>query len=497
MIPHIVIGKGSLDRLKVDCVALPIAEGKLEIDSTLNQLSQAVGGELKVLARKAEFTGRADQVFECTSLGRLPQQRILLVGIGADVNEAHQESRFRNFAAISSRHGANVGAAQVALALPSALTPGILRAVAEGAALGAYRFSKYLTSEKRNRPHLQTVVLLGVGRETVAIKRALATGQEIARAVCSCRDAVNEPSNVMTPVAFARQAFELARKYKFKIKVLDARAIDRTGMALLSAVGRGSRNEPRFVHLTFTPKTKPKKKIVLLGKGLTFDSGGLCIKPAAGMEEMKSDMAGAAAVLGTMQAVGVLKPSVEVHALFVLAENMPDGNAYRPGDVFRSLDGKTVEIINTDAEGRLALADGLAYARKLRPDLIVDLATLTGACMVALGKACSAYFTPDESWANKFKVAADEAGEQFWQMPLLSELRDQLKSDIADLKHTGERFGGAITAAMFLKEFVGDTPWIHCDIAGPVLADRPRQFYPKGATGHPVLTLVRLIEGLG
>jgi len=301
----------------------------------------------------------------------------------------------------------------------------------------------------------------------------------------------------MTPVAFAKQASELARKYKLRIKVLDARGIDRVGMSLLAAVGRGSRNEPRFVHLTFVPRAKPRKKIVLLGKGLTFDSGGLCIKPAAGMDEMKSDMAGAAAVLGTMQAIGELKPNVEVHGLFVLAENMPDGNAYRPGDVFRSLDGKTVEIINTDAEGRLALADGLAYARKLKPDLIIDLATLTGACMVALGKSCSGFFTSNEGWSEKFKTAAEKAGESFWQLPLLAELKDQLKSDIADLKHTGERYGGAITAAMFLKEFVGETPWIHCDIAGPVLADRPRHSYPKGATGHPVLTLVRFIEALG
>ena len=495
MIPRILIGKGPLGRHKADIVALPIAFGKLETDLLLEQLNRVVDGEIKLLAQQAEFVGRSDQVFECTTLGRLPHQRIVLVGIGAD--NSCDESRLRNFAAVAVRHGTNSGASRMALGLPASLTAEKLRAIAEGVTLGAYRFTKYLTSERRPKRHVDAVTLFGVSKETASFKRAIEVGQRVGEAVALCRDAVNEPSNVMTPEVFARRAADLARQHGFRAKILDARGIDRLGMLLLSAVGRGSRNEPRFVHLTYTPKSRPKKKVVFLGKGLTFDSGGLCIKPAAGMDEMKSDMAGAAAVLGTMDAIGCLRPPVEVHALFVLAENMPDGNAYRPGDVFGSLDGKTVEIINTDAEGRLALADGLAYARRLSPDLIVDVATLTGASMVALGKSCSAYFTADEDWANKFKRSAQMAGESFWQMPLLSELRDQLKSDVADLKHTGDRFGGAISAAMFLKEFVGETPWIHCDIAGPVLADRPKHIYPKGATGHPVLTFVQFIEAMG
>ena len=494
MIPRLLIGKGPLERQKADILALPIASGTLDTDPVLKQLNQAVEGEISSLAKQAEFDGRPDQVFECTTLGRLAQKRVLLVGMGPD--EA-SESRLRNFAAVSVRHaGAGVGSC-LALALPPNLGSDQLRFIAEGAILGAYRFSKYLTSERRPRRKIESVILWGHPRETAGVKRAVDLGQRVAHSVALCRDAVNEPSNVMTPEVFARLAGSVARQHGFRVKVLDARGIDRAGMSLLSAVGRGSRNEPRFVHLTYTPKSRAKKRVVLLGKGLTFDSGGLCIKPAAGMDEMKSDMAGAAAVLGTLDAIGCLRPSVEVHGLFVLAENMPDGNAYRPGDVFGSLDGKTVEIINTDAEGRLALADGLAFARKLRPDLIVDIATLTGASMVALGKSCSAYFSADESWSKRFELAARLAGESFWQMPLLAELRDQLKSDVADLKHTGERFGGAITAAMFLKEFVGDTPWIHCDVAGPVLADRARHMYPKGATGHPVLTLVRFIEALG
>jgi leucyl aminopeptidase len=243
------------------------------------------------------------------------------------------------------------------------------------------------------------------------------------------------------------------------------------------------------------PKKK-KKKVVFVGKGLTFDSGGLCIKPAAGMGEMKSDMAGAAAVLGLMAAVGVTKPDIELHVLVGAAENMPDGSAYRPADIFGSLDGKTVEIVNTDAEGRLVLADALAYAVKLKPDVIVDAATLTGAALVALGKTCSAYYATDEKLATLLEASAKEAGESFWRMPLLDELSEQLKSDVADLKHTGDRWGGSITAALFLREFVGKVPWVHCDIAGPVLAERARGIYPKGGTGHAVLTFLHFVERL-
>ncbi|HEY3498254.1 MAG TPA: leucyl aminopeptidase, partial [Polyangiaceae bacterium] len=220
----------------------------------------------------------------------------------------------------------------------------------------------------------------------------------------------------------------------------------------------------------------------------------LCIKPAPGMGDMKTDMGGAAAVLGLMAAVGRLRPNVEVHGIVGAAENMPDGAAYRPADVFPSLSGKTVEIINTDAEGRLVLADALAYAAKLEPDLVVDAATLTGAALVALGKTCSAYYATSDALARSLEGAAREAGESFWRMPLLDELADQLKSDIADFKHTGDRWGGSILAALFLREFVDGRPWIHCDVAGPVFAERARGIYPKGATGHPVLTFLRLVE---
>jgi leucyl aminopeptidase len=495
MTPRISLGKGAIERQKADLIVLPIAQGRLDSDADFSRLDKAVDGTLRVLAQQAEFSGRADQVLECTTLGRLPQSRVIFVGVGTP--EQLSEARCRNFAAVAVRSALNVGASRLALSVPQDMPVRHWRPVAEGVTLGAYRFAKYLTAERRPKGRLETVILCGAAKETAALKRHVELGQSIGNAVACCRDAVNEPANVLTPADFARRVADVARRHAMRIKVLDRRSIERAGMTLLSAVGRGSANEPRFVHVTYAPRTKAKKKVVFLGKGLTFDSGGLCIKPAMGMDEMKNDMAGAAAVMGLMDALGAVRPSVEVHGLFVLAENMPDGNAYRPGDVIGSLDGKTVEIINTDAEGRLALADGLAYARHLNPDLIVDAATLTGACVVALGKTCSAYFTADDAWADRLRSAAQDAGEAFWRMPLLADLREQLKSDIADMKHTGDRWGGSITAALFLKEFVGNVPWIHCDIAGPVLSDRPKDFYPKGATGHPVLTFLRFVEALG
>jgi leucyl aminopeptidase len=473
------------DALIVFAFASAVAE-----HPTLRALDRELDGALLAHAKKQEFEAKAEQTLDLPTLGRLPARRLLVVGLGpaADLTRA----RLRNVIAGAVRV---VGQEKVVgLALPADDID--LRAVGEGIGLGAYRFDKYFTGDRRPKSALTKLSLHLPGKKTPAdAKKALALGLEVADAVALTRDAVNEPPNVVYPEELARIARALAREYGLKVKVLDKKGILAAGMNLHYAVGQGSAHDPRFIHLTYAPRRK-KKKLVFVGKGLTFDSGGLCIKPAPGMGEMKSDMAGAGAVLGLMKAVSVLKPEVEVHGIVGAAENMPDGNAYRPADVFKSLEGKTVEIINTDAEGRLVLADALCYAASLKPDLIVDAATLTGAALVALGKSCSAFYATEDGLAHKLELAAREAGESFWRMPLLDELADQLKSDVADLKHTGDRYGGSITAALFLREFVGKTPWIHCDIAGPVLSDRARGVTPKGATGHAVLTFVSLIEAL-
>ena len=484
----IEVTSGDPARMPVDVVAVCVEQGPLNKNEWLASLEKALGGGLLAHAKHAEFEGKSEQILDVPTLGRIKARRVVLVGLGAAAGLG--TARLRASIAGAVRASLGSGVSSVAIALPETSD---FRVIGEAAALGAYRFVKYFTGDRRPKGELKKLSFVVTGRVTPADKKALATGVAIGDAVALARDAVNEPPNVVNPEALAALARRIAKSEQLKVKILDKKGILAAGMNLHYAVGQGSENEPRFIHLQYAPRGA-KKRLVFVGKGLTFDSGGLCIKPAPGMGDMKTDMGGAAAVLGLMAAVGRLKPRVEVHGIVGAAENMPDGAAYRPADVFRSLSGKTVEIINTDAEGRLVLADALAYAAKLEPDLVVDAATLTGAALVALGKTCSAFYATSDELASTLESAAQSAGESFWRMPLLEDLADQLKSDIADFKHTGDRWGGSITAALFLREFVDGRPWIHCDVAGPVFAERARGIYPKGATGHPVLTFLRLVE---
>ena len=479
---------GDATAAAVDVLALLVNEGGLEKQKPLADLDRALGGKLLALAKNAEFSGKPEQVLDIPALADIKAKRIILVGVG-DKRQL-DEARLLAAAATAARSATCGNAKSLAMPLPEGTD---IRVVAQGIALGAYRFTRYFTGDRKPKTELSEVKLFKAGKTSGADKQAIALGIGLAEAVAIARDAVNEPPNELYPEKLAQVAQRIAKQHKLQITVLDKKGIARAGMKLHYAVGQGSSNEPRFIHMIYKPK-KAKKKLAFVGKGLTFDSGGLCIKPAPGMGEMKSDMGGAAAVLGLMAAVAVARPDVEVHGIIGAAENMPDGAAYRPGDIFGSLDGKTVEIINTDAEGRLVLADALTYASRLGPDAIVDAATLTGACVVALGKGCSAFYSADERLTRDMEAASKQTGEPFWRMPLLEELREQLKSDCADLKHTGDRWGGSITAALFLREFVGKVPWVHCDIAGPVLADKPRGIYPKGGTGHPVLAFLRFVE---
>ena len=459
---------------------------------SLKAIDTALGNALSKLADKEEFTGKRDQVLSLATLGHLPAEKVVLIGLGD--KRAFAAPAARAFAAKAARIANGERAKSLALALAPGME-GHLRAVGEGLELGAYRFAKYLTGDRKPKTELATVVV-GVSSKLKPNARALvALGQRIGAAVNLSRDLSNEPGNVMYPETLAAAAHVVAKEAGLEIEVFDFKEIRRRGMKLIDAVGRGSRHEPRFVHLWYAPKGA-KRKLVFVGKGITFDSGGISIKPAAGMGEMKHDMSGAANVIALMAAVAALKPKgVEVHAIASCAENMPDGDAYRPGDIWGSLDGKSVEIVNTDAEGRLVLADALAFARGLSPDLIVDNATLTGACVVALGNTCSGWYSNDEAIAREFTKSLDESGEQMWRMPLLEELREQIKSDVADVKQAGDRWGGSITAALFLREFVGDAKWVHCDIAGPASIDRPIAWMQaKGATGHGLLTFLAMIE---
>lgn len=488
---QVQVSNADLSAGKEGIVAIFVYDSALAKQKHFAALDELLEGSLSSQAGFVEYVGTLGRILEVPTLGKLPARRVLVVGLGS--KRGFGDVRLREAMAVATRTAGSVPG--LALILPETVSGAALRAVSEGVVLGAYRFSKYLTGDRLPKSQLEQVSIYRSKKATATETRALKTGVEVAEAVCIARDAVNEPPNEFTPVEMAKRAQAIAKEGGLKITVLNKAQIKKAGMKLHYAVGQGSENEPRFIHMTYTPK-RAKKKIVFVGKGLTFDSGGLCIKPAAGMGEMKSDMGGGAAVLGLMAAVAAVKPGVEVHGIIGAAENMPDGAAYRPGDIFGSLDGRTVEIVNTDAEGRLVLADALTYAKNLEPDLIVDAATLTGACVVALGKLYSAFYTADERLAKQFAGAAGAAGENFWRMPLIEEMKEQLKSDVADMKHTGERWGGSISAALFLGEFVGEVPWIHCDVAAPVLFDRARGMYPKGGTGHPVLTFLNFVENM-
>jgi leucyl aminopeptidase len=460
--------------------------------ATLEPLSSALGGGLDKLIAKEEFTGKKDQTLSIPTLGRLPFSRVLVVGLGERGKIGAPE--VRTFAAKAARAANAEKGSSLTLGLPEGLEAQ-LRAAGEGLELGAYRFTKYLSGDRKPKAELARVTVVVRGKVTPDARRQLELGQRVGAAVNVTRDLGNEPPNVMTPAALAQAAQKVARENGIKAVVFDMREIQRRGMKLIQAVGQGSQNEPRFVHMTYTPARKAKKKIVFVGKGITFDTGGISIKPAAGMGEMKADMSGAGNMVGLMAAIGAVKPNVEVHAIMACAENMPDGASYRPGDVWGSYDGKTVEIVNTDAEGRLLLADALAYARALKPDLLIDNATLTGACVVALGPTCSGFYATNEETAELFGKAVKASGETMWRMPLLEDLREQIKSEIADVKQAGDRYGGSITATLFLREFIGDVKnWVHADIAGPALADRALGWSPKGATGHGVLTFLSIVE---
>ncbi|MEZ4405202.1 MAG: leucyl aminopeptidase [Polyangiales bacterium] len=484
----------------VELLAVLVTEEELADDALVSALDDALGGSLRAAVKDEEFTARKDTSLSVATYGKLTPRKVVLLGLGPEAKVGAIEVRAA--AARAAKTANTEKATSVGLALRGKGDAAEVEAAATGLALGAYRFTKYLSGDRKPKKEIDRAVIGWRGQKDAKAsaeqKRALHRGEALAAGINLARDLVNEPPNELTPARLADVAAEVAREGGLTAKVLDLAQIRKAGMKLIDAVGRGSSNEPRFVHLTYKPEKarKGRKRVVLVGKGLCFDSGGLCIKPAAGMGDMKSDMGGAALAVGAMKAVAALKPDVEVHALIAAAENMPDGNAYRPGDIWGSLDGRSVEIINTDAEGRLVLADALAYGRKLDPDVIIDHATLTGACLVALGTLTAGFYSNDEGLSEQYLAAAKGAGEAMWRMPLLEEMRDSLKSDVADLKHTGERYGGSITAALFLREFIGDAKWVHLDIAGPAFLDRVTALGPKGGTGYGVATFVKWVESL-
>jgi len=463
---------------KADALVIGVYEG-------LRNLSREEAEQLKAV----NFSGKAGEV--ATLPGTESFKSLIYVGLGKK-GELKPDT-VRVAAAKGVRSAVKLKAKKVVFETFGAdkLEERAVKALAEGIVLGSYRFNKYKSSES-DKFEVERVTVAG----EKAFKKAFETGRLVAEAANFTRSLVNEPGNVITPEKLAEVAKELAQEYGFECKVFDERELEERGMVGILTVGRGSDNPPRFIHLAYRPK-KAERRVVLVGKGVTFDSGGLNIKPEQFMKTMKSDKAGACAVLGIMKAVGELKPKVEVHALIPTVENMPSGKAYRPDDVIVYRNGKSVEVHSTDAEGRLILADALIYGSELSPDLMIDMATLTGACVVALGHYTSGLFTRDERLCRELLKLSSETGEKMWHMPLDDDLKEEIKGLYADIQNVGKsRYGGAITAALFLENFVDKEKvkaWAHIDIAGPAFLEKEWKYYSPGATGQPVRTIVELL----
>ncbi|HLJ08203.1 MAG TPA: leucyl aminopeptidase, partial [Acidimicrobiia bacterium] len=451
------------------------------------EVDGALGGALAAHLEASGFKGDIGETSLLPTLGRLPAAELLVVGLGPQPATA---DALRRAAGAAARKTGRFGTVAIALPDPAPNHPGTGlaggQAVVEGYLLGSYRFDRYKSGADGRK---DSRVLLAGG----ATDADLARGQAIAEAVAWARDIVNEPAGGRSPQTFAELAYQRAVAAGISAEILNETELARRGMNGILGVGQGSRVPPRLLILRYEPEGATGF-VGAVGKGITFDSGGLSLKPAEAMETMKTDCSGAAAVVAAMCALPALAPKIKVVAATPLAENMPGGGAIKPGDVIRHYGGRTSEVLNTDAEGRLVLADALAWMAEQRPDAMIDFATLTGAITIALGKKVAGFFATSPLLAAEITGAAEATGERVWQMPFIEDLRRQGDSEVADIKNIGTRWGGAIFAALFLREFTGSTPWIHVDIAGPARSDEAEHHIPKGPTGMGTRLLIEWIE---
>lgn len=483
-----------LDAIETPLVAVAAFADDGARGETFSTLDTRTGGRLSAIASEEGFTFDAGKSLLVHTPDQ-PFKRVLVVGLGkAKDLDPHELRRFGSAALEEAERRQLPSAALVAPSERDATAT--VFSMALGAWLGAYRYSEWLTDPKDNKRYVESVSIVVPGGDLAALAPASAQAGRAAEAVAMARDLVNAPPVAMTPEHLANAAQAIAEAEGLECIIFDEAEIRARKMNLLAAVGGGSAAGPRFIHLTYRPEGADAStpQVALVGKGLTYDAGGYNIKPTGALEDMKIDMAGAAAVLGCMKAIKSRGVKVIVHGIVPSAENLVSHNAYKPGDIIRSHNGKTVEIMNTDAEGRLILADALSYAEKLGAKKIVDLATLTGACMVALGPFTAGLFANDDAWRAAIEQASKRAGEDLWALPLNKKLKSMLKSPIADMKNIGERWGGAITGALFLQEFIGEATWAHLDIAGPASNDKPEPGIPRGGTGFGVLTLLELVS---
>jgi leucyl aminopeptidase len=479
------------DAIKTDLLVLPVEEKKLETP-VIRALNRRLKGKLSEQIQKSKFSGAEGSSLVYSTAGILPASHLLLIGLGKAAET--DSDAWRKVGARARKEASTVGAEEIAFFFAPDKDPEEMAcAVVEGAMLASYRFNKY-RSHSNTATGVESFTLFKPGfKRTPSLERSVLRVKQSIPGVFLARDLVNEPPSVTTARFLGEQAQRHCRGRGLSVEVWGKKKIEAMNLAGLLAVNRGSLEEPRFIKIHYQPSGKTRKKIALIGKGITFDSGGLSLKPAKSMETMKLDMAGGAAVIGAMSRLPHLLPDVEVTGYVPATDNLPGANAQKPGDVIRYLNGKTVEVLNTDAEGRLILADALALAAKQRPDYMINLATLTGACMVALGTGVAGIFSNDQTLADNLMRCARGAGENLWQLPLVKEYREALKSSVADMKNVAGPHGGAITAALILQEFVDDIPWAHLDIAGPAFAETDTVISTRGGTGFGVRTLLRFL----
>lgn len=484
----------AVESFRTDGLVLGVFEKELSKGAAA-AVDKALGGYMNKTVKASRFEGKAGQAVAMDTLGRIPAGRVILVGLGKEKElkeETVRKAAAKGAKAMRQRGIRNYATDLAAKPLNKISVEALAQAVTEGTALALYIFEQ-LKTEKSKKKIDSVTLLTGKKTDETAVKKGVKKGETLAECACFTRDLINLPGNIATPTYLGDRARELALKFGLKCSVLSPKQIEKLGMGGLMAVSRGSGEPARFIVLEWMKGGKGKKPVVLVGKGLTFDTGGISLKPSLDMHEMKSDMSGGAAVLGAMRAVARLKLKANVVGLVPTTENMPGGAAIKPGDVVTGLSGVTMEILNTDAEGRLILSDALAYSARYKPDCVVDMATLTGACMIALGSHAAGLFGTDDKLTGLIRECGERTGERVWPLPLWPSHEKDIESDVADIKNIGPRGAGASTAAAFLKKHVKGK-WAHVDIAGVAFNKKGSGYVTGGAAGFGVRLMIDFIE---
>lgn len=495
---NIKIVSGQITEILCDTIIVSLFKGETAPDEAAGVMDKALYSHISDIIRDMPGCGKYGETTVIHTGAAIGAKRVILLGMGNE-NELTVD-KVRAAMATAMRAARKIHSQIVATTLHNVSnrleSRLVAQAVVEGAVMGLYQFNYYKTG-KNDTPDIKKLLI--VENDTIKIEtvtQAVHSSKVIAESVNFARDMINHPAQYMTPTKMAWHAQAIAQQCGLEITILDKEEMQQEGMGALLAVAQGSDEPPKLIILKYQGNAESKETMAFVGKGITFDSGGLSLKPSQNMDEMKRDMAGGGAVLGAMMAIGQIKPKVNIIAVVPCTENMPSGGAFRPGDILTSMSGKTIEVLSTDAEGRLILADAITYAKKLGATRIIDIATLTGACVIGLGTIYSGVLTNDQEWCKTVITAARQIGEKMWELPNDDEYAEQIKSSVADLKNTGGRPAGTITAGLFIGQFADKTPWVHIDIAGTSDTDKDKGYNLKGATGVGVRTLVQLASTL-